>query len=73
MKSLGRWVLWLLLAGVSLQVFFVLRVALMVVVDPHSTAFMRSEAWRLAMAAGWVSAAALSPIPGRLPNGRNAS
>lgn len=48
MKSLGRWVLWLLLAGVSLQVFFVLRVALMVVVDPHSTAFMRSEAWRIA-------------------------
>ena len=47
MKSLGRWVLWLLLAGVSLQVFFVLRVALMVVVDPHSTAFMRSEAWRV--------------------------
>lgn len=48
MKSFGRWVLWLLLAGVALQLFFVLRVALMLVVDPHSTAFMRSEAWRIA-------------------------
>ncbi|MDP2163116.1 MAG: transglycosylase domain-containing protein [Hydrogenophaga sp.] len=49
MKSFGRWLLWLLLAGMALQVFFVLRVALMVVVDPHSTAFMRSEAWRIAI------------------------
>ncbi|MDP3345201.1 MAG: transglycosylase domain-containing protein [Hydrogenophaga sp.] len=48
MKSFGRWVLWLLLAGAALQLFFVLRVALMVVVNPHSTAFMRSEAWRIA-------------------------
>ena len=40
--------MWVLLAGVALQIFFVLRVALMVVVDPHSTAFMRSEAWRMA-------------------------
>jgi len=48
MKSFGRWVLWLLLAGVALQLFFVLRVALMLVVDPQSTAFMRSEAWRVA-------------------------
>jgi CPA2 family monovalent cation:H+ antiporter-2 len=32
MKSFGRWVLWLLLAGVALQLFFVLRVALMLVV-----------------------------------------
>jgi len=48
MKSFGRWVLWLLLAGVALQLFFVLRVALMLVMDPHSTAFMRSEAWRIA-------------------------
>jgi monofunctional glycosyltransferase len=50
MKSVGRWMLWVLLAGIALQVFFVLRVALMVVVDPYSTAFMRSEAWRLSNA-----------------------
>ena len=40
--------LWMLLAGVALQLFFVLRIALMLVVDPQSTAFMRSEAWRVA-------------------------
>ena len=48
MKSLGRWLLWMLLAGLALQLFFVLRIALMLVIDPQSTAFMRSEAWRLA-------------------------
>jgi monofunctional biosynthetic peptidoglycan transglycosylase len=49
MKSLGRWMLWMLLAGLALQLFFVLRIALMLVVDPQSTAFMRSEAWRVAV------------------------
>ena len=48
MRSLGRWLLWMVLAGVALQLFFVLRIALMLVIDPHSTAFMRSEAWRVA-------------------------
>ena len=48
MKSLGRWLLWVLLAGVALQLFFVGRIALMLVIDPQSTAFMRSEAWRVA-------------------------
>jgi len=48
MKSIGRWLLWVVLAGLALQLFFVLRVALMVVIDPQSTAFMRSEAWRIA-------------------------
>ena len=48
MRSFGRWLLWMLLAGVALQLFFVLRIALMLVVDPQSTAFMRSEAWRVA-------------------------
>ena len=48
MKSIGRWLLWVVLAGLALQLFFVLRVALMVVIDPQSTAFMRSEAWRVA-------------------------
>ncbi len=35
-------------AGLSLQLFFVGRVALMAVVNPQSTSFQRSEAWRLA-------------------------
>jgi len=48
MRSLGRWLLWLLLAGLALQLFFLARIALMVAVDPTSTAFMRSEAWRIA-------------------------
>jgi monofunctional glycosyltransferase len=47
MRSLGRWLLWMLLAGLGLQLFFVGRIALMLVVDPQSTAFMRSEAWRI--------------------------
>ena len=48
MRSLGRWVLWMVLAGIALQLFFVARIAAMVVVDPTSTSFMRSEAWRIA-------------------------
>jgi len=47
MKPVLRWLLWVLLAGVALQLFFALRIALMVVIDPQSTAFMRSEAWRI--------------------------
>ncbi|MDM7943570.1 MAG: monofunctional biosynthetic peptidoglycan transglycosylase [Hydrogenophaga sp.] len=47
MRSFGRWLLWIVLAGVALQLFFVLRIAAMVVIDPTSTAFMRSEAWRV--------------------------
>ncbi len=48
MRAFGRWLLWMLFAAVALQVFFVGRIALMAVVDPQSTAFMRSEAWRIA-------------------------
>ncbi len=44
LRLLSLWVL----AAVLLQVFFVGRVALMAVADPQSTAFQRSEAWRLA-------------------------
>jgi monofunctional glycosyltransferase len=48
LRSVARLLLWLVLAAVALQLFFVLRIALMLVVDPQSTSFMRSEAWRLA-------------------------
>jgi len=44
---MGRWFVLVLLAGVLLQLFFVGRIALMVVVDPQSTAFQRTEAARI--------------------------
>lgn len=47
MRQLLRLVLLLAVAFVSLQVFFVVRVALMRWVDPQSTTFQRSEIWRL--------------------------
>ncbi len=47
MKSALRWMALVLLAGLALQVFFVLRIALMAVVDPQSSTFQRSEAWRV--------------------------
>jgi monofunctional biosynthetic peptidoglycan transglycosylase len=47
MRQLLRLVLLLAVAFVSLQVFFVTRVALMRWVDPQSTTFQRSEIWRL--------------------------
>ena len=44
-----RFALLLLIAFVSLQAYFALRIALMAVVDPQSTTFQRSEMWRLAI------------------------
>lgn len=67
MKALMRWVVLLLLAGIAVQLYFVARIALMVVVDPQSTAFQRSEAYRLVRETGslkwrqeWVAYADLS-------------
>ena len=48
MRALLRWIALLLTAGAALQLFFVARIALMAVADPASTAFERSEAWRIA-------------------------
>lgn len=45
--ALGRWCALAALALLALQLFFVLRIAAMAVVDPQSTSFERSEAWRL--------------------------
>ena len=47
MTPLLRWLALLLLALLALQLFFVLRIAAMAVLDPQSTAFQRSEAWRI--------------------------
>ena len=42
-----RALLLVLVAALALQVFFLARIALMAAVDPQSTTFQRSEAWRL--------------------------
>jgi monofunctional biosynthetic peptidoglycan transglycosylase len=52
MKAVLRWVGLVLLAALVLQLFFVFRIALMAVVDPQSTSFQRSEAWRIATEKG---------------------
>ena len=67
MRAVWRLLLLLVLALVMLQVYFVGRIALMAVVDPESTAFERSETWRIAQTTGslkwrqqWVPYAQLS-------------
>ena len=52
MKSLLRFVGLVLLALLALQLYFGLRIAAMAVVDPESTTFERSEAWRIASEKG---------------------
>jgi monofunctional glycosyltransferase len=58
----------LLLCFFALQLYFMLRVALMTVIDPQSTSFQRSEMWRLLSDTGritwsqrWVDDAQISP------------
>jgi monofunctional biosynthetic peptidoglycan transglycosylase len=43
----GRIAALLSISVLALQLYFVLRIALMAVLDPQSTTFQRSEAWRL--------------------------
>jgi monofunctional biosynthetic peptidoglycan transglycosylase len=47
MKPMLRWLGLVVLGLVLLQLFFVLRIATMLVIDPQSTTFERSEAWRV--------------------------
>jgi len=47
MKAVWRWLVWVIVAGLLLQLYFVVRIAAMLVIDPQSTAFERSEAWRV--------------------------
>lgn len=54
MKAVLRWLGLLVFAFVALQLFFVLRIAAMVVVNPESTSFQRSEAWVQVAASGQV-------------------
>lgn len=46
-RRLWRPVALVLLCGLALQVYFLLRIVLMLVIDPQSTTFQRSEAWRM--------------------------
>jgi len=48
--TIGRFAALLLICWLSLEGYFLLRIALMRFVDPASTTFQRSEAWRLALA-----------------------
>ena len=52
MKSVFRFLGLVLLAGLALQIYFAARIALMAVVNPESTAFQRSEVWRIATNTG---------------------
>jgi len=47
-RSVVRLLVLVLLATFALQLYFLARVALMIVIDPQSTTFQRSEIWRLA-------------------------
>ncbi len=51
-KPLVRWLLLAALAFLALQLYFVGRIALMTVMAPQSTAFQRSEAWRITTGTG---------------------
>jgi monofunctional glycosyltransferase len=52
MKAVLRWLALVLLAGLALQLFFLVWIAAMATLDPHSTTFQRSEAWRIATEKG---------------------
>ncbi len=67
MKGVLRWIALVLLASIAVQLYFVGRIALMAVLDPQSTAFQRSEVYRLPLETGtlkwrqqWVPYAELS-------------
>jgi monofunctional glycosyltransferase len=47
LRPLLRWLLLILTAWIGLQFFFLARIAVMARVAPESTAFERSEAWRI--------------------------
>ena len=45
MRALLRWIGLVAFAALALELFFVLRIAAMAVLNPESTTFQRSEAW----------------------------
>ena len=48
-RSVGRLIGMLAVALLALQLFFLLRIAAVVVVQPESTSFQRSEVWRIVL------------------------
>jgi monofunctional biosynthetic peptidoglycan transglycosylase len=48
MRALLRWLLLIILGAIALEIYFIVRIAAMAYVDPQSTTFQRSEAWRIA-------------------------
>jgi monofunctional biosynthetic peptidoglycan transglycosylase len=52
MKAIARWIALFLLAACALEAFFIARIALAATMDPQSTAFQRSEAFRIARTKG---------------------
>jgi len=48
-RSVRRLALLLIVSFVALQLWFLARIAVMAIIDPQSTTFQRSEAWRLAL------------------------
>ncbi|MGE4243170.1 monofunctional biosynthetic peptidoglycan transglycosylase [Ramlibacter sp.] len=67
MRALLRWLLLVLVAAAALQLFFLARIAMAAAIDPESTTFQRSEAWRIASEKGrlpwrqqWVPYASVS-------------
>jgi monofunctional biosynthetic peptidoglycan transglycosylase len=52
MRAVLRWLVLVVVAALALQVFFIVRIALAATMDPQSTAFQRSEAWRIATQKG---------------------
>jgi monofunctional glycosyltransferase len=51
-RTVGRFVLLMLVSFAALQLYFLARIGVMLVVDPQSTTFQRSEVWRLALQPG---------------------
>jgi monofunctional biosynthetic peptidoglycan transglycosylase len=52
MKKLFRLFCLLTVSFIALQLFFLVKVALMAVIAPQSTSFQRSEAWRIVLKYG---------------------
>jgi monofunctional biosynthetic peptidoglycan transglycosylase len=67
-RQVGRLVALLVLSALALQLAFLARIALAIAIDPRSTTFQRSEAWRLlvdkqriAWSQEWVAYDRISP------------
>ncbi|MEO7391607.1 MAG: transglycosylase domain-containing protein [Ramlibacter sp.] len=67
MKGVLRWLLLVVIAALALQLFFLCRIALAAKLNPTSTTFQRSEAWRITAEKGplrwrhqWLSYAEIS-------------